>query len=239
MQRTHQYNKPKILYTGENHRPDKMGVDYSMSFDRHSPTNYHLPLWQVECMQHPEFFQMLFNRPQHEFTYTSLFCSYTVSNPSVKERNDVFIELSKYRRVCAYGKNFNNEESMPPTGHPNKIKFLLSRPHKFAVAYESGVYEGYCTEKILHAFLVGSIPIYKGDPSIEQQFNPMAFINANDMSEKDVADYVRYLDRNPDKFKEIYSQPVFTEQQRQDMLNNISGLEPWLLNVVYRILNNL
>jgi len=234
---TSQYpNHPKIMYTGENHRPQHYKVDYSMSFDKHSDTNYYLPLWQLECLQHPEFFGYLQTRTRHEFKHKNLFCSYVVSNPNVKERNDIFKELSKYGEVYSYGKNFHNTDGMPPKGHDNKLHFLRGNPHKFAVTYESGIYPGYCTEKILHSFIVGSIPIYKGDPTIEEQFNSEAFVNGNGIPEKDIAKYVNYLDKNHIEFNRKYNAEIMTAEQRKKMIENINGLSDWLLNVVKGLL---
>ena len=56
------YKCKKILYLGENHRPEQFGSDYSISFDPHSDTNYRLPLWQVYILNKPELKDRLFNR---------------------------------------------------------------------------------------------------------------------------------------------------------------------------------
>lgn len=41
----------------------------------------------------------------------------------------------------------------------------------FSVVIENAVYDGYFTEKIMDCFATGTIPIYRGDPSIGEFFN--------------------------------------------------------------------
>jgi len=235
MKNTLKYRQPKIMYTGENHKTSSYDVDYSISFDPHSETNYHLPLWQLECMRHPQFMERLDNRIEIDFK-KSRFCAYTVRNPKFKERNDIFTELCKVGGVDSYGKHNHNKDGMLPMEHDNKLKFLTANPHKFSVAYESGIREGYCTEKILHSFLIGGIPIYKGDPSVDTQFNDRAFINGNGITEKEIAEYVGFLGNNPAEYYKIANEEVFLPEQKTAMFNNIKGLSDWLLNVVNNIM---
>ena len=54
MRDTPNYKCKKVLYLGENHRPEKFGANYSISFDPHSETNFRLPLWQVYLLNKPE-----------------------------------------------------------------------------------------------------------------------------------------------------------------------------------------
>ena len=39
-------------------------------------------------------------------------------------------------------------------------KFAFQQKHKFSIAFENTSYCGYCTEKIVEAFVAGTIPIY-------------------------------------------------------------------------------
>lgn len=107
------------------------------------------------------------------------FCNFLYSN-RIPYREAFFKQLSKYKKVDAPGKSMNN---MPPIdeqykGDTWKIKRDFLKPYKFTVAFESYSYPGYQTEKLYDAMQMNSIPIYCGDPMIDEIFNPKSFINA-------------------------------------------------------------
>ena len=64
------------------------------------------------------------------------------------------------------------------TGAATKIDYL--RDFRFTLAAENGAHPGYTTEKIVDAFLAGSVPIYWGDPLVDRDFNPAVFVNFAD-----------------------------------------------------------
>eukprot|EP00468_Gymnochlora_sp_CCMP2014_P009026 CAMPEP_0167766158 /NCGR_PEP_ID=MMETSP0110_2-20121227/15157_1 /TAXON_ID=629695 /ORGANISM="Gymnochlora sp., Strain CCMP2014" /LENGTH=472 /DNA_ID=CAMNT_0007654091 /DNA_START=72 /DNA_END=1486 /DNA_ORIENTATION=- len=49
--------------------------------------------------------------------------------------------------------------------------------YKFVITFENSRVPGYTTEKILNAMLANTIPIYLGDPNIEDYINPRRFIH--------------------------------------------------------------
>ena len=72
-------------------------------------------------------------------------------------------------------------------GGPVADKLAFISEYKFVIAFENSSYPGYTTEKILDPFLVCSIPVYWGNPLIENDFNKMAFLNYFDFdSESDL-----------------------------------------------------
>jgi hypothetical protein len=48
------------------------------------------------------------------------------------------------------------------------------------LCFENSVYPGYHTEKLLHAYAMGSVPLYFGHPTVTKDFNPEAFVNLAD-----------------------------------------------------------
>ena len=85
----------------------------------------------------------------------------------------MFEELNKYKRVDSGGRYLNN------IGRPEGVrdKFAFQSEHKFSLTFENSAHLGYTTEKLLQGFSAGTIPIYWGDPAVENCFNPKAFIN--------------------------------------------------------------
>lgn len=231
MQETQKYKCKKILYLGENHRPSTYNSDYSISFDPHSDTNYRLPLWQVYILKKPELKDRLYNRLNYSEEQFVRFCSFTVSNPSNVMRIAAYQQLNQYKKVSSYGKVMPNDfvlqnYSKDKYWRDAKDAFFLANPHKFMLVYENTQYPYYCTEKLMDAFLVGSMPIYCGDPKVSRNWNPDSFINV--MKYTGWMDEIKRIDKNWEYFDQHYKQPVFTPEQKQDLETNLSGFETWL-----------
>ena len=83
-------------------------------------------------------------------------------------------------------------------------------PHRFVVAFENNNNsEGYVTEKIINAWLAGSIPIYRG-PRVAATaiFNPNSFVNCGDFrSLSACAEHVVSLDSDPVAMSAMLSEP--------------------------------
>lgn len=233
MAETPKFKCKKLLILAENWRPHQFGSDYSISFDPHSKTNFRLPLWQIYWLMKPELKDRLFNRKRLD--NFERFCAFTVSNPSNMLRNNHFDLISSYKRVDSYGKvRMNTFELKNATDgkywRDAKDEFFLKHSHKFMMAYENSSYPYYSTEKLMDAFLVGSMPIYWGDPKIEQDWNPKAFINV--MKHPDWLDWIKTADQNQTFWEEMYLEPVFTEEQKNKHIENLFNFEKWLIEIV-------
>ena len=227
------YDCRKVLFLGENKRPGAYNTTYSISFDPVTETNFRLPLWQVFLLRKPSLMDSLFERFRHP--KFDEFCSFTVSNPANFIRNSVFQQLNSYKMVKSYGRYLTNSHELQEASRDRywrdaKEEFFRSRAHKFCIAYENNPYRYYCTEKLMDAFLGGSMPIYWGDPRVAEDWNEKAFINATRMS--DVASEVKRLDRSDALFMERYAQPVFTDEQRERHINTLGEFKSWLLKIV-------
>ena len=237
MKEAYKYKCKKILFIGENYRSKHFNSDYSISFDLPNETNFRLPLWQAYLLLRPELKNQLFNKTKH--TQFKRFCSFTVSNPSNTARNNIFDQLSIYRKVNSYGKVRMNDfglkkESQGKYWRDAKYKFFLDNTHKFSITYENTSYPYYCTEKIMDAFLAGSIPIYWGDPKVAEDWNEKAFINMNNTNMKWPVwvDEIKKLDQDEAYFIEKYNEPVFADEQKDKLINNLGEFENWLIKKI-------
>ena len=234
MTQTPKYKCKKILFLGENYRANQYGSDYSISFDPYTNTNYRLPLWQFFLILQPQLKDILFGpRVQHESF--DRFCYFIVSNPANFMRNSAFQSLNSYKRVHSYGRFLTNDfnlqqETQGRYWREVKYTFLLKNKHKFGLTYEHSPYPYYCTEKIMDAFLVGSVPIYLGDPKIKEDWNIDAFIHV--MQYTGWIDEIKIIDNHKEYFDQYYNQSVFTDEQRKRHIDNINGFENWLINVI-------
>ena len=161
-----------------------------------------------------------YRRPKEKF------CNFVYSNdwlPHTRVRRNFCRQLMKYKHVDCAGESLNNMPRVPrgKQGTLRKKDFLAS--YKFTIAFENGSADFYHTEKILHPFLVGSIPIYWGCPQIAAHYNPAAFINCHDYTSfAQVIDRVKEIDRNPELYEKYRRAPIlppdFSLDKRSAML---------------------
>jgi GR25 family glycosyltransferase involved in LPS biosynthesis len=187
---------PKICFTGENTRPVSE-ADLNVGFDHTNFTNNYMriPLWMmsinwfaadVERLVNPKPIPLECCTRSYETTLESRkkFCAFIVSNPNNPMRNMAFQALNNYKPVDSAGQLFNNigDELLAGRGggggELKKTKFLSD--YKFAITYENGSYQGYCTEKLLHAKAAGAVPIYWGDPWAQRDFDMDGVIDARE-----------------------------------------------------------
>lgn len=81
--------------------------------------------------------------------------------------------------------------------------------YRYILAFENTSQEGYVTEKLYDAYTLNSIPIYWGHPATQSNINSKSFLLASDEDHFDsLLSKVRELEENPEKYNEIYSQPL-------------------------------
>lgn len=229
----------KIFYTGENQRPWDYQCHYAISFDHiENEKMYRLPLYVIYDFDNlmkgvPSF--VTYRRKEEDVEKKNGFCSFVVRNPNCQKRNDFFHKLSQYKQVDSGGPLFNNIGYVLEYGSgAMKAKLEWLHRYKFNMCFENSTYPGYATEKLYEAYVGGTIPIYWGSPTIEVDFNPKAFLNWYDYKDDDA--FIRAiiaLDTNPDKYKEMYMQPLFTKPTTNRFFD-LSNFENWFETNVYK-----
>ena len=144
------------------------------------------------------------------------FCSFIVSNPNNVNRLLFYKKLSKYKKIDSFGAILNNSKF--PKQVENKYidcndfwlkRFLINRDifknYKFVICFENSYNREHITEKIINAFLSGSIPIYRGPSNIHQIFNEKSFVNVTSFN-KAIKKIIE-LDKNKDKYEKMVSEP--------------------------------
>jgi hypothetical protein len=203
----------KVFYTGENQRPDFPIADYSLTFDfeTHHGRNFRLPLWWVyiNWWDEPDFPHARISKQRlfHSYTPTEViarkeFCSIIIGNP-VRNRIEVAQKLHDFKPVHGYGNVFGNPY------HGCKID-LMSK-YRYNICFENTLQPGYVTEKLLEAKVAGCIPIYYGSDSAKIDFNSKCYLNLIDYKDADeLILHIVELERNPRKFQQIASEPLFS-----------------------------
>jgi hypothetical protein len=233
MEEVAKYKCKKILYLGENHRPEQFGSDYSISFDPHTEKNFSLPLWQVYLLNKPSLKSQLFlmNRFKEDH---ERWCAFTVSNSNNFMRNSFYHQLNGYKMVHSYGRYLTNDTGLINFSEGKywrdaKEEFFKEHSHKFIMAIENSPYKYYCTEKLMDAFLGYGLPIYWGDTRVKEGWNEKAFINGTKLN---ILDEVKRIDADPGLYKAMMMEPIFTEEQMHNLEQNISYFEEWLIEKI-------
>ena len=197
------YDCVKILITGENQIPDFNLYDYAIGFDPiiFGDRYLRMPLFP--------FYKSFRDRGcRNELTDRELlgrgFCSFVVSNNNGDPlREEFFHRLSEYKQVSSGGRFLNN------VGGPVDDKLKFCAQFKFNIAFENSAAPGYTTEKVMEAIEAQSMPIYYGNPFVEEDINPDSLVLIR--SREDVAkalDEIIYLDTHDDEYlRRIRSQP--------------------------------
>lgn len=221
------YDCIKIFCSGEDITPDFNLCDYGISFDC---LNYGDRYLRFPNFIHGEKLEKAFKARKNidiEKSVNRDFCSFVVSNGGANPvREEFFKKLSQYKQVASGGKLLNN------VGGPVEDKIAFQSDYKFCIAFENDSSDGYTSEKIVDAFLSGSVPIYWGNRKISEDFNSGCFINCHDFSSLDeVVDYVIEVDNNPDLYKKIISAPLFKDNVIPEKFTSLA-LEKFLCSII-------
>ncbi len=224
----------RIFYTGENRRPNMDECDWALGFEYedaiNSPRYLRLPNYCFVCGANELV------RVEQPVATKPRFCNFLYSK-NISYRNTFFELLSCYRPVDAPGgcqNNFSHPSLKPRASKEWRfgIPEFMSE-YKFTIAFENESHPGYTTEKIVHAMLGNSVPIYWGNPLIARDFNPKSFVNLHDLAEphehglphpslglmKRTVDLVRAIDSNDAMYRSFLNEPWFHENKTSPFMD--------------------
>ena len=141
-----------------------------------------------------------------------------VSRRCLQHREEAFHMFSSIDAVTAGGKcdgttlngrsfaadKFNK---LPGTGPWSEAHSLYS-DFKFGLVMENTKQRGYVSEKILNAFIGGTIPIYFGTEDVFNIFNRDAFVFFNEDRPQETIENVRALLADEEKYNSMLAQPI-------------------------------
>ena len=98
------------------------------------------------------------------------------------------------------------DPNWPPIAQRRARKIKVLSHYKFYLAFENSPIEDYVSEKVFEGLLAGTVPVYRGAKSIHK-FMPGndSFIDANEMSAKDLASTLQMYINNPKKYQEFFA----------------------------------
>jgi len=211
----------KVFYTGENIRPSSKKSNYSLSFDYddYEGKNIRLPLWLMYIdwfkkgtYGNPEYLipeSYLYNQNEFSGKSKNKFCS-TVFSALYEMRTKAVEKLSQYKSVAVYGKY-----GLPlHYGEKNKLNAISD--YKFSLCFENSIQPGYFTEKLLHAKVAGTIPLYYSDSTFVSDFNPKCCLNLHEIGLDSLYEKVIEIDNDQNLYNQILNEPLFNEKVSLD-----------------------
>ncbi len=193
------YDCTRIMFMGENMSPDFTVFDYCIGFDYldFGDRYFRLPFAFYFDDAKPWIPEILTREKAKEILEAKkYFCNFIYGHRSSHGmREKLFETLNSYKHVESPGSFMNNVGGKGRCSWAEKSQYLASS--KFTIACDSVAHPGFVTEKIVDPFMQHSIPVYFGNPKIDDYFNPDAFVwckNESDLSR--TLDEIRYLDEN-------------------------------------------
>lgn len=154
------------------------------------------------------------------------FCCFIVSNPKCKERNIFFNLLQKkIGNIHSMGKWKKNIDIIIPERVKQQDKYfnLLSK-YKYMITFENTSKEYYHTEKIWNSLRAGTVPIYWGDPLINEVFNTECFLHVPTKINKgeQLNDFMNIIEilkkerNNDDKYLKYFANNIVLNPDKED-----------------------
>ena len=213
------YNKTiKIAFFTENQLPDLNFADYAIGLGHinHLDRFFTFPYFVYELTKRNiniKDFEIIRNEVLNS-RKREKFCAAVITNP-IGFRLYFIKELNKYKNIDMGGRFHNNIG-----GHvKDKIEFL--KQYKFSLAMENSEADGYTSEKIIDAYLAGTIPIYYGDYMVDDYINPKTYIlirSQRDMANK--INYIKRIDNDDNLYRSILKEKVFIDDFFVDNIQN-------------------
>lgn len=220
----------RILYTPENIRPNIHKYDWVLSYDyKHVLKNtkqFRLPFYTILGAGENLLKKNL--KLHGALKEKTRFCAFVYSH-GAKYRDALFKRLSQYKKIDSPGRSLNNMQNIGGyasclasrkslTLFEEKLEFL--RQYKFVIAYENESTVGYTTEKIYHALLARTVPIYWGNPLVHKDFNSKRFINRHNFSSTDaMINKIIELDNNNALYARYLREPCYPNNKLTPYVN--------------------
>lgn len=187
-------------------------------------TRNHVPVYNVALryedlrVSSPEHFDHK-GLPQRLTNTREYFLIYTAKN-CVTFREEAFRKVQLLGKAHVGGKCSSDTSTTSPfTFSRGNGVSLRKNPsiyahYRFVLCMENTYTHGYITEKLLYAFVGGSIPIYYGTKEVFQVFNKAAFIYYDIKRPQSALDRLAYLEANRTAYAEVLSEPILADGQR-------------------------
>jgi len=214
----------RILYLGENVRPNYSNIDYSLTFDlnNYEGRNIYLPIWMMRAKELSgkwiggvNYDKNLISRKRNINNNGKIVY---IGNNSTPMRRELIIRLRRAGyTVDEYGSHTN----------PIKDKIKTYSKYTYSLCLENSYSPNYVTEKLIDGYIGETIPIYWGGID-KSTFNHNAFIEIG-MNEAVENFVVRFKET---KYTDYKIEKLFKDDAYMKCLNKTK-------NSLMRLIGNL
>ena len=127
-----------------------------------------------------------------------------------KWRREYLRQLMNHIQIDSYGLCFHNTEMRTTRKDHDyfklKLDLIRNKRYKFLISFENSVIREYVTEKIWHAYMTQTIPIYYGAPEIYDQVpGANTLIDAAKFAgPKQLAEYIKQVDNDDSLYRSYF-----------------------------------
>lgn len=224
------------LFSGEHHLNEYKDLYSCVIWGEETHNNIvNLPLYVVYTYCKGFTFdgksELLFNDTQFDIPPKDICC--VISDVRGTARNHFITELEKHFTIDHYGKYKNNMQRIVARYDTKEFAQIIGQ-YKFILTFEKFRVDTYITEKITHGFNAHNIPIYWGSTKIGDYFNTKRFINVQEVDDKSIAQVIKkikFLIENPEVYKMVRSQQVYTNNCNPRSILCVANEIKKLLNI--------
>jgi len=209
---------PSVLFLGENQRPDYRRCTTSLSSDLNSYTgrNFYYPAWmnEIDWLSNTSdnWYNIEVNRRRDHGSTIRDWLSRREETIAIFNNQDQrrLYDVDTLRTclpVDVFGRSSGRSFA------PGMLaKLQLCQQYRFHYCTENSYWPGYLTEKILHAYLAGCIPIYDSSNDAAGLLNKRSFLDLSDFYDRPnkLAQHLLQICRDPDIAIQYLKQPLFT-----------------------------
>lgn len=143
--------------------------------------------------------------------------------PGHKLRHDI-ISKNLHENLELWGSGYNWFSDAPE----DRVKPF--KDYMYVIVIENCRYPNYFTDKIIDCFASGCIPIYWGDPNINQHFNQNGFYTWNTID--DLSNILKNINEQDYNYKLPYI------QENYEKFKKFASPDKWMLDNCYNLLYN-
>lgn len=220
----------KVFYNSESYNNELFDADFCLSHDHDNSWNARLPHWMMVIdwfgvktytnptwLTPPEWFQQENRKLDRNQLLNRKFMCHVYTNPVPNRALAASILSDRFEKVDVYGRP--HQMKLEDT---NLAKHNVVSQYKFSLAFENCIQSGYVTEKLFHARVANTIPVYWGAHDVSTDFDPDGFIHFNGGYDNELVPKIQYLLDDQDAYISMISKPIFTKTPTiEDALNPI------------------
>ena len=202
-------NAIKIFISGEPVSPAFTFFDYCIGMDRitFGDRYCYYPDFIRTCLANGILVQKNLEDLDLMVAQKNSFMDYIQSHDRPDGLREKWVKLFQtYKHVDCPGPHLHNVD-VDVSSYAKKIAFQTK--HKFSLIVEASDHPNFITEKIIHAFIAGSIPVYYGTKDVGSTINQRAFLSLNGKTETEAIDTIKWLDNDDQAYRAMLCEPIF------------------------------